>query len=95
MGGCGGHCRCADQAEVVDGPVTSKKIASCEPPKEGVMLDAEGKCPCGKTPDECCHKEVVFASEFNEALDELCADHGVVDMCDITALDSEEKEEKK
>ncbi len=91
MGGCGGHCRCSDEKED-----TNKKTASpsCASPTGGVMLDAEGKCPCGKTPDACCHKEVVFASEFNEALDELCADHGVVDMCDITSEDSEEKDNK-
>lgn len=48
---CGGQCRCAQNAT---------KMASCPTPSDGKMvLDKEGKCPCGKPETACCHANVV------------------------------------
>lgn len=68
-GGCGGGCRCAgDTPEVKDD-------AQCVIPKEPLTLDKDGKCPCGKSAEDCCHKDEL-TDERNHALDELCEVHG-------------------
>ncbi len=75
VGGCGGNCRCAC------GPDESEEV--CEAPKEGVVIDKDGKCPCGKELKDCCHKDEIVASEENEALHELCEPHNGKHVCDI------------
>ena len=47
---CGGNCACGARNE------QAEKL-TCEAPKEGVVLNADGKCPCGKLEEECCHKK--------------------------------------
>ncbi len=68
--GCGGNCACAQMANEQD---------TCKLPKDGITLDEHGKCPCGKSKDECCHSEAI---EGNEALNELCEDHSGNHVCD-------------
>ncbi len=60
MSGCQ-NCACGAKEEV--------KV--CPPNGGAVTLDANGKCPCGKSLDECCHKDEIGAVE-NPAIGELC-----------------------
>lgn len=60
-----------------------KKIESCEMPKGGVALDKEGKCPCGKEQEDCCHKDKISFPQENEALHELCEPHNGKHVCGI------------
>ena len=73
MGGCGGHCACAAGAKP-DAEMTCK-------PEGEVALDKDGKCPCGKSADECCHKDKLVTGQKNDALDELCSPHGGKNVC--------------
>ena len=69
--GCGGNCACARAAgEEVD----------CATPTETVMLDKFGKCPCGKSKEDCCHKDTI---DENAALHELCEPHNGKHVCDV------------
>ena len=79
--GCGGNCQCAC------GP-DEETDTTCELPKVGVMLDKDGKCPCGKGLQDCCHKDeiknaVVGKNDENEALHELCEPHNGKHVCDV------------
>lgn len=65
-GGCGGGCRCAG-----DAPDT-KNDTQCATPIAPLILDENGKCPCGKTARDCCHKDELTESDHNQAIDELC-----------------------
>jgi len=47
MGGCGSHCRCTDES-------SNEKEGVCATREGGVALDENGKCPCGKTKEDCC-----------------------------------------
>lgn len=49
-GGCGGHCKCAEAKKEVEAD-------TCAVPSEGVNIDIEGKCPCGKPASQCCHND--------------------------------------
>ena len=75
--GCGGNCACA-QADAAS-KVTDEV---CAPPEGGVMLDKDGKCPCGKVADECCHKESIEKNR-NSALHELCEPHNGKHVCEV------------
>lgn len=66
MGGCGRQCRCGAGAD----NMTEKDV--CPTPAQGITLDADGKCPCGKELKDCCHKDVAIKGAPNEALGELC-----------------------
>lgn len=76
MGGCGPHCRRA-------GSSSEKEGDSCVAPKEGVVLDKSGKCPCGKGANECCHKDTLLKKkgDVNPAVYELCKPHGLRHLC--------------
>ncbi|OGZ18902.1 MAG: hypothetical protein A2494_03870 [Candidatus Lloydbacteria bacterium RIFOXYC12_FULL_46_25] len=74
-GGCGGGCRCAGDAPEI------KNDTECAVPGEPLMLDANGKCPCGKSVEDCCHKDELSSSEHNHALDELCEAPGNESPC--------------
>lgn len=69
--GCGGNCACAKAAG---------EEATCETPVGGVMLDKFGKCPCGKSKEDCCHKDSI---DQNDALHELCEPHNGKHVCDV------------
>jgi hypothetical protein len=71
MNGCGGNCACAQKTE-------DKEI--CAAPVGGVELDKEGKCPCGKSTDDCCHSDTI---DGNNALHELCDEHNGKHVCDV------------
>lgn len=68
MGGCGAHCRCGSTA------LKTQEAVCAMPNKEGV-------CPCGKTKENCCHKDK-FRKEENEAVYELCKKHGLRHLCE-------------
>ena len=85
MGGCGGHCRCGNEPANKEGEL-------CATPKGGVALDANGKCPCGKSAEECClspssaqggHSAVLKKAkpDDNPAVGELCEAHGLAHLC--------------
>ena len=74
MSGCGGHCRCNDMA-------LGSSTGVCDTPKEAIALNKEGKCPCGKEREECCHKEALVDMTPNDALNELCGPHGDSFLC--------------
>lgn len=76
--GCGGNCQCACGPE-------EETDATCELPKEGVTLDKDGKCPCGKGLEDCCHKDEIKTTknDENEALHELCEPHNGKHVCDM------------
>lgn len=74
-GGCGGGCRCAGDTPEI------KNDAACAVPKEPLMLDENGKCPCGKSMEDCCHKDEFSSGEHNHALDELCEAPGNESPC--------------
>lgn len=76
MGGCGTHCRCT-------GDASGTKDESCAVPKGSIALDKNGKCPCGKSADECCHKTILKNATVDEnpALHELCKPHGKQHLC--------------
>lgn len=69
--GCGGNCACAQMAG---------KEEECAKPEGGVVLDKEGKCPCGKSADDCCHADSI---EGASALHELCDEHNGKHVCDV------------
>lgn len=74
-GGCGGNCACAQsQAEELVVP------QNCVPTGT-ISLDKEGRCPCGKTSDMCCHKDTLADVQKNDALDELCGAHATKSVC--------------
>jgi hypothetical protein len=75
MSGCGGNCACAAMQN--DKPEVNTKVCI---PDVAPILDADGKCPCGKSFDECCHKDEIVAGQ-NDALGELCAPHGGKNVC--------------
>jgi len=80
MGGCGGNCACARVASDV-------KEVDCPMPEGGVHLDKDGKCPCGKGADNCCHKDTLgggakATNEANPAIGELCQPHGKQHLCE-------------
>ena len=70
--GCGGNCACAQN--------TDEKNEECAPPEGGVVFDKDGKCPCGKSEKDCCHKK---DSTDNEAIHELCEPHNGKHVCDV------------
>ena len=72
-GGCGGQCACARAEE------SKKGEATCAP-KGTVALDKDGKCPCGKSLDECCHKDEILAMQ-NDAVGELCDPTNGKNLC--------------
>lgn len=73
---CGGNCRCACGS----GAARSEEV--CATPKEVVVLDSAGKCPCGKELKDCCHKDAAVVNAPNEALEELCTPtHGAQSPC--------------
>ena len=72
--GCGGNCACAREANE----------EACVTPKEGIQLDKDGKCPCGKSKEDCCHTDSIV-SEENPALHELCEPHNGKHVCDIAS----------
>lgn len=75
--GCGGNCRCACGPEDME-------QESCELPEGGVKLDKNGKCPCGKNLEDCCHKDSMESNDDeNEALHELCEPHNGKHVCDV------------
>jgi len=84
MGGCGSHCRCTDES-------SNEKEGVCATREGGVALDENGKCPCGKTKEDCClsvqsqtqagHKEKLPVAE-NEIVYELCKKHGKRHLCE-------------
>jgi len=80
---CGGNCRCAC------GQTTEKTPEVCATPKEVVVLDSAGKCPCGKELKDCCHKDAAVVNAPNEALEELC-----VPVSGDTSLCGDEHQEK-
>lgn len=58
------------------------KTEECATPKEGVVLDSAGKCPCGKELKDCCHRDAAVMNAPNEALEELCVpSHGDMSLC--------------
>jgi hypothetical protein len=71
QGGCGGRCACADASK--------KEEESCAPKGE-IALDKDGKCPCGKSLDDCCHKDEI-KSTGNDAVGELCEPHAGKNLC--------------
>lgn len=71
--GCGGNCACAQASDDKD---------TCASPKETATLDKDGKCPCGKSADECCHQD---KADENDALHELCEPHNGKHVCDIAS----------
>ena len=71
--GCGGNCACAQMANSED---------ECALPEGGVVLDNDGKCPCGKSADDCCHSDKI---EGNDALHELCEPHNGKHVCDVAS----------
>lgn len=71
--GCGGNCACAQMANSED---------ECALPEGGVVLDKDGKCPCGKSADDCCHSDKI---EGNDALHELCEPHNGKHVCDVAS----------
>ncbi len=75
--GCGSNCKCAGGIKAED--------LSCEAPKEGVRLDKDGKCPCGKSSEDCCHRDTIMGAGDieNDALHELCEPHNGKHVCDV------------
>lgn len=69
MQGCGNNCACAKKVEDNE---------TCMPPEGGVVFDKDGKCPCGKSKEDCCHED----TESNGALDELCEPHNGMNVCE-------------
>lgn len=74
MQGCGGNCACADKN-------TEKETLT--PVAGGVVFDEDGKCPCGKSKEDCCHYE----SETNNAIGELCEPHNGTNVCEPESVD--------
>jgi hypothetical protein len=72
--GCGGNCACAQAA------ANESEAESCALPEGGVTLDKDGKCPCGKSKDDCCHSESIAGEN---ALHELCDEHNGKHVCDV------------
>lgn len=70
-GGCGGNCACAKMEQ--------KGEKSCAPEGE-ITLNKDGKCPCGKSLDECCHKDEIKANQ-NDAIGELCDPESGKNIC--------------
>ncbi len=69
--GCKGACACARAAG---------QDAACATPTETVSIDKFGKCPCGKSKEDCCHKDTI---DENAALHELCEPHNGKHVCDV------------
>ena len=69
--GCGGNCACAKKQD---------EKTACAVPVGGIELDKHGKCPCGKSTDDCCHSDLI---EGNDALHELCDEHNGKHVCGI------------
>lgn len=65
-GGCGGECRCAGNTTRV------KNDAQCDIEAVPLVQGKDGKCPCGKSADECCHKDEQKVCEHNIAQDASC-----------------------
>ena len=68
--GCGGACACAQE---------KGQDSACATPSETVSIDKFGKCPCGKSKEDCCHKDTI---DENAALHELCEPHNGKHVCD-------------
>jgi hypothetical protein len=62
---CGHHCQCA-------GKESKPANAVCEIPNEKIVLDKDGKCPCGKTEADCCQNVKAKQGSQNDAIAELC-----------------------
>jgi|GEM_PF-1927174 len=72
MSGCQ-NCSCGN------GDVKEEEKV-CPPVSTKIMIGEDGKCPCGKTPDECCHKEELQRDSAG-AIDELCAPRKDKQIC--------------
>lgn len=68
---CTQNCACAE-------PTVTQGV--CALPTTPVSFDREGKCPCGKTADMCCHGGEA-QSGANDAIGELCAPHNGQNVC--------------
>ena len=58
------------------------KLEDCAPPEGGVVFDKEGKCPCGKSKEDCCHADLI---DENPALHELCEPHNGRNVCEVAS----------
>lgn len=65
-GGCGGDCRCAGNTP------DEKKDTLCGAEVMPLVLDEDGKCPCGKSADECCNKDELKGCEHDIAQGASC-----------------------
>jgi hypothetical protein len=59
MSGCGRNCACACGAD-------EKETETCAAPEGGVTLDKDGKCPCGKAKEDCCHSDLIDEKELTK-----------------------------
>jgi len=73
MSGCGGNCACAKEKTVA---------GTCHADAKTVVLFKNGMCPCGKSKDDCCHKDADDDAAKNAALGELCELHGGKNICE-------------
>ncbi len=52
--GCGGDCKCTCDAQAG----TEKKL-ECDMLDMQMLVIKNGKCPCGKALDDCCHRDII------------------------------------
>ena len=64
MSGCQ-NCACGKQEEAM-------KPISCSDKVVDIEIGIDGKCPCGKSKEDCCHKDELTKNS-QEALEELCS----------------------